>query len=105
MESTPDNHTRPPVNAPDVLDYSGVAPRRKPVRTYLGHSIFALFIFFPIGLHALFHSIRAERALRAGHTEAAAMHASQAAAWGMAALIAAGAALVVGCVLTTLSMP
>ncbi|HZN69210.1 MAG TPA: CD225/dispanin family protein [Tepidisphaeraceae bacterium] len=93
-QSKPDNA------APDVLEYSGLAPARPPVKTYLGHSIFALIIFWPLGLPALINSVRAERARKAGHADAAALHASRAVAFGMGALAAAVITLLVGCLLS-----
>ena len=83
-----------------MLDYSGVAPDRPPVKTYLGHSIFALIIFWPLGLPALINSVRAEKARRAGHAETAAVHASRAVAFGMGALAAAVITLLGGCLLS-----
>ena len=93
MDTKPDNP------APDVLDYSGVPPERTPVKTYLGHSIFALIIFWPLGLQALINSVRAEKARRAGHAEAAALHASRAVAFGMGALAAAVVTLIASCLI------
>ena len=85
--------------APDVLDYSGVPPERRVVKTYLGHSVFALIMFWPLGLPALINSVRAERALKAGHAEAAALHASRAVAFGMGALAAAVVTLIACCLI------
>jgi hypothetical protein len=70
-----------------VLDYAGPVPNRRPVTTYLAHSIVATLVFFPLGLVALVSSISAERALRRGNCPAAEYYATRAVVWGIGAIV------------------
>jgi uncharacterized membrane protein YidH (DUF202 family) len=57
----------------------------EPVKTYLDRSIFALVVFWPLGIVALIYSILASATRQHNQTRAR-EYASLAAAWGMAAL-------------------
>ncbi|MCE9590734.1 MAG: CD225/dispanin family protein [Planctomycetes bacterium] len=60
----------------------------EPINTYLDRSIFAFFVFWPLGIVALVYSIMARSSVRRGERARAADYAALAVAWGMAALCA-----------------
>jgi hypothetical protein len=62
------------------------SPTGEPINAYLGRSIFAVLIFWPLGIVALVYSIMARASQRHGDSTRAAECACLAAAWGMAAL-------------------